>query len=130
MIKMDQKGQISIEFVLIIAFMLVIVLLIASYAGETSESYTVLSAARAGATNALTELSLNKTIMTPVRVEKINTNGSGKYINITIQISSSLSGYQNQSIINSTLASIAAQGYNWTDNSIVTSRHVYNVTLV
>jgi len=127
---MDQKGQISIEFVLIIAFMLVIVLLIASYAGETSESYTVLSAARAGATNALTELSLNKTIMTPVRVEKINTNGSGKYINITIQISSSLSGYQNQSIINSTLASIAAQGYNWTDNSIVTSRHVYNVTLV
>jgi uncharacterized protein (UPF0333 family) len=130
MIKMDQKGQISIEFVLIIAFMLVIVLLIASYAGETSESYIVLSAARAGATNAITDLSLNKTTMTPVRVEKINTNGSGKYINITIQISSSLSDYQNQSIINSTLASIAAQGYNWTDNSIVTSRHVYNVTLV
>lgn len=127
---MDQRGQISIEFVLIIAFMLVLVLLIASYAGDENESYVVLSAAREGAVNATTNLVLLNGSVNPLKVENISTTGSGKYLNITIQIDEPLSDYQNQTITNSTLASIAAQGYTFNGSSIITSRHVYNVTIV
>lgn len=127
---MDQKGQISIEFVLIIAFMLVLVLLVASYVGEQNELNNVLSAARVGASDAATNLSLLNRSMTPVRVDDIFTTGSGQNLTITIQIDGSISDYQNQTIVNGTLSSIAAQGYTLTGNRVITSRHVYNVTLI
>jgi uncharacterized protein (UPF0333 family) len=135
---MDQKGQISIEFVLIIAFMLVLVLLVASYAGEQNELNTVLSAARSGATDAITNLDLVNRTMIPERVNDIRTIGSGHNLTIQINISGPLSGYQTESIINGTLNSIVAQGYirntnstsTSTDDFILTSRHRYNVTII
>ena len=137
--KMDRNGQISIEFVLVLAIMLVLVLLIASYIGSESESSTVLSAARAGAMDATTNIVLLNRSATPLRVENLSTIGSGYNLTIQINISGSLSDYQNQNIINSTLTSIAAQGYtrsdagtsdNPSDDYITTSRHEYNVAIV
>ncbi len=128
--KMDQRGQISIEFVLVMALMIVIVLSVGWYVSDSNESNIISSAARSGADNAVTALSMVNRSMVPVRVEDIITTSNGSNITISIDISGSLSAYQNQTIINSTLSSIAAQGYTLTNDSIVTSRHTYKIKLV
>ena len=135
---MDQKGQISIEFALIIAVMLVLVLLIASYAGTENESNTILSAARSGAMNATTNAVLLNRSAEPTRVDNIQLiNGTGSDLIISINLSTVPSN--TTSILNSTLNSIAAQGYTInnagtpndpSDDYITTSRHKYTVTIV
>lgn len=136
---MDQKGQISIEFVLIVAFMLVLVLLVASYVGEQNELNTVVSAARSGAMDATTSLTLINRNMIPKRVNDVMMIGNGHDLTVQINISGPLSGSQVESIINGTLNSIAAQGYTLnnsgttntlSDDFILTSRHKYNVTVI
>jgi uncharacterized protein (UPF0333 family) len=144
---MDQEGQISIEFVLLIAFMLMLVLMVAPFVSQSLENNVIVSAARSGATNATTNVVLLNRSMAPVAVEDIKiqnitnniTNGSGSQ-NLTIQIniSGTISSDQNSTIVNSTLNSIAAQGYtrvNSTNNTpyadyIVAKWHNYYVTLV
>ncbi len=130
MTKMDQRGQISIEFVLILALMLVIVLGVGWYVGNSNESNVISSAARSGADNAITTLAMSNRTMAPVRVEDISTTNNGTNVTVNIDISGSLSDFQNQTIINSTLSSIAAQGYNLVNGSIITSRHTYKIKLV
>ncbi|OEC84881.1 MULTISPECIES: TadE family protein [Methanobacterium] len=137
--EIDQKGQISIEFVLILALMLVLVLIFVPYIGEQNELNTISLAAREGAMNTASDLVLNGTV-NPLRVKDIILENE-KSQNVTIQIDLSGSPSQNQteSIINGTLNSIAAQGYTRNDGDmsnsseddfIVTSRHRYNVTIV
>ena len=138
---MDQKGQISIEFALIIAIMLVLVLLIASYAGAENESNVVLSAARSGAMNATTNAVLLNSSVEPTRVDDIQLiNGTGQDLIISINLSTVPpdTNYSN-SILNSTLNSIAAQGYTRINSTnpetdplndyISTSRHTYHVEI-
>ncbi len=136
---MDQKGQISIEFVLVIAFMLVLVLMVASYVGSENELNTVLSAARSGATDAVTSLAITNRSVIPERVDDIKTIGSGHDLTIQINMSGPLSADQKDIVINGTLNSIAAQGYtintNGTNNTslddfILTGRHKYTITIV
>ncbi len=137
--KIDQKGQISIEFVLILALMLVLVLAFVPYIGEQNELNMISLAAREGATNTASDLVLNST-MDPLKVKDIilEKNG-GNNITIQIDLSGSVSEVNADKIVNGTLTSIAAQGYtinnNDTTNSslddfIVTGRHRYNVTIV
>lgn len=138
MIKMDQRGQISIEFVLVVAFMLVIVLLVGSYIGEQSELSTVTAAARNGAMEAATDLALLNRNMEPLRVNDVRMNGSGQNLTLLINVSGPISNNANIKIFNSTIQSIAAQGYtidiqNTTDlfdDVVVTSRHRYSVVIV
>jgi uncharacterized protein (UPF0333 family) len=138
MIKMDQRGQISIEFVLVVAFMLVIVLLVGSYIGEQSELNTVTAAARNGAMEASTDLALLNRNMEPLRVNDVKMNGSGQTLTLLINVSGPISNTANSTIFNSTINSIAAQGYtidvqnttNLFDDVVVTSRHIYSVVIV
>lgn len=127
---MDQKGQISIEFVLVIGLIVVIVLAIAPYIGEQNENNVIAVAAREGASNTITNITLLNRNMAPIVVKDLKMTGSGQNITIQIRLSSSVSSDQNQLIVNGTLASIAAQGYTLTNGTIVTNRHRYNVTLV
>jgi uncharacterized protein (UPF0333 family) len=135
---MDQRGQISIEFVLVVAFMLVIVLLVGSYIGEQSELNTVTAAARNGAMEASTDLALLNRNMEPLRVNDVKMNGSGQNLTLLINVSGPISNNANITIFNSTINSIAAQGYtidvqNTTklfDDVVVTSRHRYSVVIV
>jgi len=137
---MEQKGQISIEFVLIIGLMLVIVLAIAGYAGYANENNAIAAAAREGATNASSNIVLLNRSMVPIKVEDISLIGSGHNLTIQIDISGTISSSQNKTIVDSTLNSIVAQGYirvNNTNSSnspyadyIVAKWHNYNITLV
>ena len=130
MIKMDQRGQISIEFVLILALMAVIVSSIGLYIGTANEQNVISSAVRSSADNATTTLSLLNRSMPPVRVEDISTIGSGQNITLQVDISGSLSNSQNLNITSSILSSIAAQGYTVTNTSIVTAKHTYTLKIV
>ena len=135
---MDKRGQISIEFILVVAFMLVIVILVGNYATNQNEINTVSSAARNGAMEAATDLTLLNPNMEPLRVNDVKMNGSGQNITLLINVSGPISNNSNRTIFNSTLNSIAALGYtidtrnasNIFDDVVVTSRHNYGVIIV
>ncbi|MGB9936934.1 MAG: hypothetical protein ACPK7O_04390 [Methanobacterium sp.] len=135
---MEQRGQISIEFVLVIAFMLVIVLLIGSYIGEQSEVSTITAAARNGAMDAASNLALLNRNMEPIRINDVKMNGSGQNLTLKINVSSPISTNSNLTIFNATINSMAAQGYiidaqnltNQFDDVVVTGRHRYSVIIV
>jgi len=138
MIKMDQRGQISIEFVLVAALMLVIVLLVGSYIGDQNEINTVTAAARTGAMDAATDLALLNRNIEPLRVNDVRMNGSGQNLTLLINVSGPISNNANRTIFNSTIRSIASQGYtidvrNVTDifdDVVVTGRRTYGVVIV
>jgi uncharacterized protein (UPF0333 family) len=124
---MDRRGQISLEFVLILALMAVIVGAIGWYAGNANEQNVITSAVRSAADNATTTLAMLNRTMKPVTVEDITTTTNGNNITLQVDISGSLSSNQNQIIKSSILSSIASQGYNVTSNTIVTNKHVYTI---
>ena len=135
MIKMDKRGQLSIEFVLIIAFMLILVLLFSSYIGDANEQNTISAAAKTGAMDSASSLFINKTINQPIQVQDLNLIKNGTNINIIIDVSGTISNSTNTSLTSKTLQSIANAGYtlntaNSSDPFIVTSRHVYRVIIV
>ncbi|MEN4017805.1 MAG: hypothetical protein PQ968_05075 [Methanobacterium sp.] len=138
MVKMDQRGQISIEFVLVVALMLVIVLLVGAYAGDQNEINTVTAAARTGAMDAATDLALLNRNMEPLRVNDVRINGSGQNLTLLINVSGPISDNSNRTIFNATLQSIADLGYtidvrnttNFFDDVVVTGRHTYGVIIV
>jgi uncharacterized protein (UPF0333 family) len=83
---MDKQGQISAEYILIIGFALIIILVVVAQISNQSEENAVVSAVRTGASDTLTEeVMLNRSLQ-PVRVTSVNMN-SGTNINITIQLS-------------------------------------------
>lgn len=137
---MEQKGQISVEFILLIGLIVVIILAIVPYIGQANENNIIALAAKEGALNATTNLALLNRNMAPLRVEDISTIGNGHNLTIRIDISGTISTDQNKTIVNSTLSSIAAQGYKRVNSAnssnspygdyIITSRHNYNITLV
>jgi Class III signal peptide. len=128
--KMDQRGQISLEFVLILALMAIIVIVIGSYASDASEQGVISSAVRSAADNATTTIVMLNRSMTPISVQDINSISNGTTITLQIDISGSFSNQTSTTILNSTLNSIAAQGYNVTNNNIVTKRHTYTISVV
>jgi uncharacterized protein (UPF0333 family) len=135
---MDQKGQISIEFVLVVALMLVIVLLVGSYTGEQNEINTVTAAARTGAMDAATDLALLNRNMEPLRINDVRMNGSGQNLTLLINVSGPVLDNTNRTLFNATIRSIAALGYtidtrnltDYFDDVVVTGRHTYGVVIV
>ena len=104
------------ELVLIVGFIVVIVLVFASFLGDQNEQNSIASATRLGAVNATTELSLLNRNLQPVRVNGINMTGTD---NITIQISFSnpVASFQSQ-IFDSINKSLTSQGYTtWYNNT-------------
>jgi uncharacterized protein (UPF0333 family) len=135
MMNMDVRGQISVELVLLVGFIVVIVLVFAGFIGDQIEQNNIASATRLGAVNATTDLGLLNRTLQPVRVNGVNMAGTD---NITIQISFSnpVTGLQSQ-IFDSINKSLTSQGYTtWYNSStqsnipLKTSRHFYNITLV
>lgn len=129
---MDQRGQISIEFVLILALMAVIVGAVGWYVGDANEQNVISSAVRTAADNATTTLAMLNRSMAPVRVQSITTTTTNNGTNIALQvdISGSPSSSQIQTITSSIFSSIAAQGYNVTNSTIITNKHRYTIRVV
>ncbi len=130
---MESRGQISVEYILIIGFILALVLIVAVYASDQSEQNTIATATRLGASNASAEIGIMNVNIAPIRVEKIEmTRGSN--INITIFLSNSaVSTDQKQSILAGVAQSIESAGYsvnNYGNNlTLNTSKHNYFIKL-
>lgn len=133
---MDGKGQISVELILILAFILLVVLVVAYYVSDQSEQNSIATATRLGATNATTAVAITTPGMLPVQVESIQMSGTQ---NITVLINLN---YKNDPIQNTTLTgvynSLTAQGYSPQKKSVSniiqnltlnTTRHNYNIKL-
>jgi len=139
MMKMDVRGQISVELVLIVGIIVVIVLVFASFLGDQNEQNNIASATRMGAVNATTQLGLLNRTSQPVRVNGISMteNTSTNTINLNIALSNVVSDSNSRiQILNSTNQSIAAQGYqpNYNGNdpnqfTFNTTRHKYTILL-
>lgn len=125
----DSKGQISIELVLVLAFILIIVLAIVQYIGPETEQDTALSAAKMGVINASNDLAYTGT-GNVIRFNNMTfDNGS---ITVTVYskfpLNSNTHYIENKAItsINSTLSNVI----NSTNTSVQTKRYNYTVTVV
>lgn len=129
MIKMDRRGQVSAELILLLGIIFVVVIVVAGYAGEQNELNAVSAAAKDGAMKSVSDITLLNRNIGPVRVESVNLT-EGKNKTIQIKLSGSLSSSYDTQIINQTLNSIAAQGFDRENDTIVTGRYRYNVTII
>lgn len=129
---MDQRGQISVEFILLAAIVLMVVVSIGVVVANENELNSVASAVRIGAENGTTHASIVNPNMQPVRVTSVDMDGRD---NITIQVhfSSSVNPIKDpifQSISNSLTGSGYTTSYSGGESlNLVTSRHNYTITL-
>jgi uncharacterized protein (UPF0333 family) len=141
MIKMDQRGQISVEYILLVAVVLAIVVVFALVVTNQSEQNNVAAAAQLGATNATANLVFINGSQTPVKVTSVTmSNGStiGNNVNMVIHFSKSVTSNQG-TIFQSIEKSLRSAGFNNmvnTNSSITLTtstgvgvRHVYFITL-
>jgi uncharacterized protein (UPF0333 family) len=133
---MEERGQLSAEYILFFGLILVIILAFAYYVSDQSEQNNIATAARIGAENATTEMGILNSTMAPVRVTAIQMTGT-QNITISISLSYKPPGVQN-SILNSVYNSLVSQGYNPQKNivsnniqdlTLNTSKHNYNISL-
>ncbi len=132
---MDQRAQISMEYVLVLAMVVIIVCLFAFYAGDQSELNSVSSVVKLGAENATTNMVITNSGMQPVRVTSINESANGTNENLTVMLSRNLtSDVQKQVVFNSIIQSLIKGGYSnitSTTNSValITNRHNYTIMI-
>lgn len=128
---MDVRGQISIEFLLILGFIIVIVLVVASIAGPQIEQNSISSAVREGSSNALYELSSTNTSFTPNRVTRINMSGSGNITYIKVQFSNPLPSNYQSFVLNQTMQSVLNQsGFTMINSTTVkSSNNIYTIII-
>lgn len=130
---MDGRGQISVEYILFVGFVLVVILVIANVVGDQSEQNAIATSAKLGAVNATTEIGILNTTVQPLRVNEIVITGSDP-IDMTIYLSGTTTSSQKVDILTSVNRSIAAEGYSpqYTGSNVVTlstSRRDYNIIL-
>lgn len=130
---MDVKGQLSVEYILFVGFVLMLILIVATLVSDQSEQNAVAAATRLGAVNATTDIVISSNNM-PIRVTEIATSGSDP-INISIQLSRSVTNAQKVQILGNVNSSLVSQGYSPNYNSVNTTillnttRHNYIITV-
>ena len=110
MVKMDQRAQISVEFILLVAIVLVFSLIITN----ENEQNNVATAAQLGAANATANIVLTNTSQSPIKVTSVSmSNGTvrGSDINVVIHFSRPV-GDQSDTILNSIVKSLTSSGFN------------------
>jgi uncharacterized protein (UPF0333 family) len=130
---MDQRGQISVEFVLMAAIIMLVVVVFGLSIANENELNSVATAVKTGAENATTYLSISNASMQPVRVTSVNMNGTNNVI-IKVSFSGNVTSIQ-QNILTSINRSLTSQGFNTTYTggtqlTFQTSRHNYTISLV
>jgi uncharacterized protein (UPF0333 family) len=127
---MDIRGQMSIELLLILGFILIIVLMVASLAGPQIEENSITSAARQGASNALYEITSTNVNIPPSRVTKLNVTGTNN-VTIKVMFSNNLPGNYTPFILNRTMQSILNQsGFTMVNNTTVKGNSKYYTIII
>ena len=136
---MDQRGQISVEYILLVAIILFVVLIFASIVINGNEENNVASAVQLGASNATANMVFTNTSQPPVKVTNVNmTNiNNSTQVNVVIHFSGPISNPV--PVFNSIINSLNSSGFNnITQNSTALTlttqsgsgiRHIYIITL-
>ncbi|MBP1945244.1 class III signal peptide-containing protein [Methanobacterium petrolearium] len=134
MINMDGRGQLSAEYILMVGFVLLVILLIAFFATDQTEQNSIAAAARIGAANTSAEIGILNTTTRPIRVTRVDMT-SGTNITITIFLSNTdLSSDQKQTILAGVQQAIENEGFTVQNNAgnnltIDTLKHDYLIKL-
>lgn len=143
---MDQRAQISIEYILLVSIVLLIVLVFALVATDQSEQNNVATAVQLGASNATANLVFTNNSQSPVQVTSVNmstANSTNSSIKMVVHFSRSVAGQQStilNGIATSLNSSLNGSGTNYTmvqtgSYLLLTTytgtgvRHSYNITL-
>lgn len=127
---MDIRGQMSIELLLILGFILIIVLMVASLAGPLIEENSITSAARQGASNALYEITSSNVNVPPTRVTKLNVTGADN-VTIKVMFSNNIPANYTPFILNKTMQSILNQsGFTMVNNTTVKGNSKYYTIII
>jgi uncharacterized protein (UPF0333 family) len=127
---MDIRGQMSIELLLILGFILIIVLMVASLAGPLIEENSITSAARQGASNALYEITSTNVNVPPTRVTKLNVTGADN-VTIKVMFSNNIPTNYTPFILNKTMQSILNQsGFTMVNNTTVKGNSKYYTIII
>jgi uncharacterized protein (UPF0333 family) len=137
---MDQRAQISIEYILLVAIILLVVLVFSTLIFAENEQNTVATAAQLGASNASSILAYTDTSQSPIKVTYVTmTNSNNNTINLVIHFSRPITNQTPilNSIANSLNNTLNSTSYNQTINMIQTStsltwtthRYTYYITL-
>ncbi|MDI9617593.1 hypothetical protein [Methanothermobacter sp.] len=102
---MDFRGQVSAEFLLIVSFILIIVLVFSSIAGPQSQENSIAAAAREGASSAVAEIAYTNISMKPVKVTKTTITG-GNNRTITVYFDTPIPSNYRAFVINRTVESL------------------------
>ena len=129
---MDQRGQISVEYILLAAIVMMFVIIFGWVIAEESEVNSVVTAVKMGAENGTTYASILNPNMQPVRVTSLETNSEND-ITIQVHFSSSVDSIED-TILQSIEKSLADNGYTATNDGsnlkLATGRHNYFIELV
>jgi uncharacterized protein (UPF0333 family) len=127
---MDIRGQMSIELLLILGFILIIVLMVASLAGPLIEENSITSAARQGASDALYEITSTNVNVPPTRVTKLNVTGADN-VTIKVMFSNNIPANYTPFILNKTMQSILNQsGFTMVNNTTVKGNSKYYTIII
>lgn len=136
---MDQKAQISVEYILLVAIILFVVLIFATVVVNGNEENNVASSIQLGASNATANMVFTNTSQPPVKVTNVymaNVNNSNQ-VNVVVHFSSSIS---NPTLVFTSIAkSLTTSGFtnitqNGTGLTLTTQtgsgiRHIYNISI-
>lgn len=136
---MDQRGQISIEYVLLVSIVLIIVVIFGLIITDQSEQNNIATAVQLGATNATANLVFGNSSQSPVKVTNVAMTGTGQNINVVVHFSRPVTDQQS-TVIASIVKSLNSSGFtnvSSTSNSVTVTtsatstgtHHVYNITL-
>ena len=135
---MDQRAQISVEYILLVSIILFVVLIFASVIINGNEENNVANAVQLGASNATANMVFTNMSQAPVKVTNVfMTNNNDTQINMTVHFSGPISN--STPIFNSIINSLNSSGFNnLTQNSTSLTlttqsgsgiRHIYIIKL-
>ncbi|MCK9150656.1 hypothetical protein [Methanobacterium alcaliphilum] len=123
---MDKRGQLTAEFILIVGFIIVIVLLVVSYIGPQVEQNSVMAAAREGASAAIANIDIVDISVQPIRVTSLQVTGDTDKT-VRILFSGTIPENYKAVIMNKTVNTVVEQGFTQINNSSVKGNNfVYN----
>ena len=127
-IKMDQRAQISIEYILLVSIILIIVIVFALVISNQSQQNNIATAVQLGASNATANLVFTNNSQSPVQVTYINMTNSTNNTNINIVVHFSRSVSDQKSTILNGIANSLNSSINTNFTMVQTSSYIYLTT--
>ena len=130
---MDQRAQISIEYILLVAIILAVVLVFALIITDQNEQNSVATAAQLGASNATANMLFTNNSQSPIKVTFVTMTNISNSTNINMVIHFSGPTTNNATIIKSIANSLNASGYSniaitTSSLTLTTNKHIYTIT--